>query len=177
MKPESPSLLGRTYQSPPIVNPADMERIDEMTTSRIRSLLGGVAGPLEVVGVAATSIVVWLSALGWDWSLVRTSPWTVTNPQSGLDWAVLGVAALLGVGWLALRGRAVLGTVAVCVPIILLSGWRLAAAGLIGWPTDLASLVFSLSATCMLTALIGAWLRHRDEARRREAGRDGVQRG
>lgn len=144
-----------------------MERIDDMTTSRVRSPLRGAAGPLEVVGVVTVSIVVWLLALGWDWSLVPGNrPGVRTNPQSSLDWAMFGLAAILAVGWLALRGRAVLGTVVVCAPIIVLSGWRMAASGVIGWPTGLASLIFSLSATCMITALLGAWLRHRNEAKR-----------
>jgi hypothetical protein len=128
----------------------------------------GAAGPVEVAAVVAIVLVVWRLVLGWDWALVPggRSDRDVA-PQSGLDWLVLGMAAMACVGWLALRGRAVLGCVAVCVPVVVVSGWRLAAAGVIGWPTELASLIFALSLTCMTTATIGAWVRHREVVRAR----------
>jgi hypothetical protein len=137
---------------------------------RLRGLAGrlrhGAAGPVEVGTVVAIVLVVWRLVLGWDWTLVPggRSGREVT-PQTGLDWLVLGMVAMACVGWLALRGRAVVGCVAVCVPVVIASGWRLAAAGVIGWPTELASLIFALSLTCMTTATIGAWLRHREVAR------------
>jgi hypothetical protein len=131
-----------------------VDHIHETTTSRVRTLLRGEAGPLEVAVAVVFAAVVWLLALGWDWS---------TRPQSSLDWVALGLVAVLSVGWLALRGRAVLGTIAICVPIVVLSGWRMAASDVVGWPTGLASLVFALSAICMAAALIGAWWRHRGE--------------
>lgn len=140
-----------------------MDTVDEMDPSRVRAVLRGTAGPLEVLCVTGYGIIVWRLALGWDWSAVPTViPGVETAPQTGFDWSAFGLAIMLGVGWLALRGRAVMGMVAVCVPIILLSGWRLAAAGVMGWPAGLASLVFTLTATCLVTAALGAWLRHRE---------------
>ncbi len=134
--------------------------MENVPTSRVRSLLRSAAGPLEVVAVVAIAMLAWLLALGWSWSSATDGGASLpTHPQSSADWVPLGVVAVLGVGWLALRGRAVLGTVAVCLPIIVLSGWRMAASGVIGWPTGLSSLIFSLSAICMVTALIGTWLR------------------
>jgi hypothetical protein len=53
----------------------------------------------------------------------------------------------------------VLGTILICVPIIALSGWRMAAAAVLDWPAGLGSLVFTLSATCMVAAGVGAGLR------------------
>jgi hypothetical protein len=127
----------------------------------------GVAGRIEVGAVVAVVLAVWRLALGWDWTLVPGGrSGRGAAPQSGLDWLVLGLVAMVGVGWLAVRGRAVLGCVAVCVPVVVVSGWRLVAAGVIGWPTELASLIFALSLTCMTTATIGAWMRHREAARR-----------
>jgi hypothetical protein len=141
-----------------------MEPTNELTTSRVRSLLRGTAGPLELGAVVTFAVAVWVLSLGWDWSIGPTAPSvTRTYPQSSADWVVLGAVAMVAVAWLALRGRAIVGTVAVCLPIAVLSGWRMAAAGVIGWPTGLASLVFALSGLCMLTAIVGAWLRHRGE--------------
>lgn len=143
-----------------------MEHIlEEVTPVRTRTVLDRTAGLLEVACVVTFTIVVWRVVLGWDWSSVLVSG-VETTPQTGVDWTVLGIVAMLGVGWLAFRGRAVLGTVLVCVPVIVLSGWRMAVGGVIGWPTGLASLVFSLSATCMITAMIGAWVRYRAGIRR-----------
>ena len=90
-----------------------------MTISRVRAAAGGVARPLEVTLVVVVALAIWRIALGWNWS----------TTQSTFEWTLLGLAAMCGVGWLALRGRAVLGTIAVCVPIIVLSGWRMAAFG------------------------------------------------
>jgi hypothetical protein len=120
-----------------------------VTISRVRAASGGVARPPEVTAVVVASLAIWRFALGWNWSAA----------QSTFEWTLFGLAAMVGVGWLARRGRAVLGTVAVCVPVILLSGWRMAVAAVIGWPVGLASLVFALSAICMVAALVGAWLR------------------
>ena len=126
----------------------------------------GAAGPVEVGTVVAIVLAVWRLMLGWDWKLVPGGrSGRDAAPQSGLDWLVLGLVAMACVGWLAIRGRAVVGYVAVCVPLMIVSGWRLAAASVIGWPTELASLIFALSLTCMTTATIGAWLRHREVAR------------
>ena len=144
-----------------------------MADSRFNRLRGwitragrGAAGPVEVGLVVLVVLGVWRLALGWDWTLVPGGrPGRDATPQSGLDWLVLGVAAMACVGWLAVRGRAVLGCVAVCVPVVIASGWRLAAAGVVGWPTEVASLIFALSLTCMTTATIGAWLRHREVVR------------
>lgn len=145
-----------------------MGRTVERMPSRVRAVVQGDAGPLEIAAVVAVAILVWFLALGWDWSLVPGAGRGPSSaPQSGADWIVLGVVAMIGVCWLALRGRAVVGIVAVCVPIIFCSGWRLAAAGVVGWPTELAALIFALSAVCMATAGIGAWIRHRDALRHR----------
>lgn len=143
----------------------------ESTFARLRAWAArvrhGAAGPVEVGAVVALVLGVWRLALGWDWALVPgRQPGRDITPQTGFDWLVLGMVAMACVGWLGVRGRAVLGCVAVCVPVVIASGWRLAAAGVIGWPTELASLIFALSLTCMTTATIGAWLRHREVARR-----------
>jgi hypothetical protein len=118
-----------------------------------------IASPFEVAGVVLAVLVAWFGLLGWDWADRPKPTGGDAYAQTTLDWVVFGLAAMLGVGWLALRGRGTLGTAAVTVPVILLSGWRLAASGVTGWPIGLASLVFSLSLTCMMTAMLGAWLR------------------
>lgn len=74
---------------------------------------------------------------------------------------VFAIVVMAGVGWLGARGRAVAGTVAICAPIVLLSGWRMAASGVIEWPISLASLVFSLTIACMIAAALGALCRWR----------------
>jgi hypothetical protein len=126
-----------------------------------------VAGPVEVGTVVAVVLAVWRLALGWDWSLVPGGrPGIDAAPQTGLGWLVLALVAIACVGWLAMRGRPVVGCFAVCVPVVLASGWRLAAGRVIGWPTELAALVFALSLTCMTTATISAWLRRRVEVHR-----------
>ncbi len=109
------------------------------------------AGSLEVGATVALVVGVWWLALGWDWAVAQTP----------LDWLALAIVAAAAVGWLALRGRAVLGFVVVCVPVVVLSGWRLAAAEVLDWPSEVAALVFGLSVTCMPVALSGWWLRRR----------------
>jgi hypothetical protein len=125
---------------------------------RVRIAAGRVARPFEVALVATLVLVVWLLALGWDWAsdaggIVRDPP------QSTLDWVILGITAMVAAGWLGLRGRAIAGTLAVCVPVVALSGWRMAASAVVDWPTGLASLVFVLSAMCMAAAAFGAGVR------------------
>lgn len=139
-----------------------MERsVDESPSSRVRTALREVAGPLEVVAIAATAIGTWRLTLGWDWSAVPTSdPFRHRAPQSSVDWVLFAVVVMVGIGWLGARGRAVAGTVAVCLPIVVLSGWRMAASGVFEWPISLASLIFSLSIACMIAGSLGAWLRH-----------------
>ncbi len=140
-----------------------MERsVGESPSSRVRAALHGLAGPLEVGAVAVAVIVTWRLTLGWNWSAVPTSdPFRHTAPQSGVDWVVFAIVVMAGVGWLGARGRAVAGTVAICAPIVLLSGWRMAASGVIEWPISLASLVFSLTIACMIAAALGALCRWR----------------
>lgn len=129
-----------------------------VTASRVRVASPGVARPLEISCVVVLAMVVWRLALGWDWAAVSVG--TVrTPPQSTVDWVILAVTAVLGVGWLGLRGRAVLGTVVICVPIVALSGWRMSASTVVDWPVGLASLVFVLSAMCMAAAGFGTGLR------------------
>jgi hypothetical protein len=117
----------------------------------LASIRRSTAGSLEVGAVVALVIGVWWLALGWDWAVAQTP----------LDWLALAIVAVAAVGWLALRGRAVLGFVVVCVPVVVLSGWRLAAAEVLDWPSEVAALVFGLSVTCMPVALLGWWLRRR----------------
>ncbi len=140
-----------------------MERnVGESPSSRLRATLRGTAGALEVGAVAASAIVTWRFTLGWDWSAVPTSdPFRRTAPQSSVDWIVFAVVVVAGVGWLGVRGRAVAGTISICAPIVVLSGWRMAASGVLEWPISLASLVFSLSVTCMISAALGALCRWR----------------
>jgi hypothetical protein len=146
-----------------------MGRLHEPTTARAP---GHAAGPLEVVGVVIAVLAAWFALLGWDWADRPGASGAIAYAQTTVDWIVFGLIAMLGVGWLALRGRGTIGTIAVTVPVILLSGWRLAASGVTGWPVGLASLVFSLSLTCMMTAVLGAWLRR--VSARRVAPRRGV---
>jgi hypothetical protein len=122
------------------------------------------AGPLEVGAIVALTIGVWRLALGWDWAAPNDEHGRGTVAQTPLDWLTLAAVAVAAVGWLALRGRAVLGFIVVCVPVVVLSGWRLAAGDVLDWPSQVAALVFGLSVTCMPVALIGSWLRHRVSA-------------
>lgn len=125
------------------------------------SIRRSTAGPLEVGAVVAVTAAVWRLALGWDWAAPSDERGSGTVAQTPLDWLTLAVVAVLAVGWLALRGRAVLGFVVVCVPVVVLSGWRLAAGDVVDWPSQVAALVFGLSVTCMPVALVGWWLRGR----------------
>jgi hypothetical protein len=140
-----------------------MERsVDEMTSSRVRALIERFTGRWEVATVAAATVVVWRLALGWDWSSVQSNdPTRLVAPQSGLDWLMLGIAVAAGIGWLSWRGYAVAGTAAIWTPVVLLSGWRLAASGILGWPISLASLIFVVSAIAIVAAAVGTWLRPR----------------
>jgi hypothetical protein len=128
------------------------------------SIRRSTAGPLEVGAIVALTIGVWRLALGWDWAAPSHERGRGTVAQTPLDWLTLAVVAVAAVGWLALRGRAVLGFVVVCVPVVVLSGWRLAAGDVLDWPSQVAALVFGLSVTCMPVALIGSWLRRRVSA-------------
>ncbi len=100
--------------------------------------------------MVAVALMIWRLALGWNWS----------SAQGTFEWTLLGTGAMVAVGWLAVRGRPVLGLLAVCAPIIVLSGWRMVAASVVDWPVGLAALVFTLTATCIFSASIGAWVRH-----------------
>jgi hypothetical protein len=104
---------------------------------------------------------VWRLALGWDWSTSGEERHRNTVAQTPLDWLTLAIVVVVAIGWLALRGRAVLGFVAVCVPVVVLSGWRLAAGDVLDWPSQVAALIFGLSVTGMPVALLGWWLRQR----------------
>lgn len=125
------------------------------------SIRRSTAGPLEIGAIVALTVGVWILALGWDWGPSGDIPNRGTPAQTPLDWLTLAVVAVLAVGWLALRGRAVLGFVAVCVPVAVLSGWRLEAGDVLDWPSQVAALVFGLSVTCMPAAVVGWWLRCR----------------
>jgi hypothetical protein len=125
------------------------------------SIRRSTAGPLEVAAIVAVTLGVWRLALGWDWAAPGDERDRGTLAQTPLDWLAFAVVAVLAVGWLALRGRGVLGFVVVCVPVVVLSGWRLAAGDVLDWPSQVAALVFGLSVTCMPAALVGWWLRRR----------------
>lgn len=134
--------------------------VDDRKPSRSHPLVSGSAGVLEVAAVATGAVLVWAAALGEHWPAVPASPGgSQPVPGPGVGWILLHVVAMLAVGWLALRGRAVPGVVAVCVPVVICAGWRLAGAGVVTWPTEVAALVFTLSATCMATAAVCSWLR------------------
>ncbi|HZD97379.1 MAG TPA: hypothetical protein VE132_04360 [Micromonosporaceae bacterium] len=132
----------------------------------LASIRRSTAGSVEIGAIVALVIGVWWLALGWDWAVAQTP----------LDWLALAVVAVAAVGWLALRGRAVLGFVVVCVPVVVLSGWRLAAAEVLDWPSEVAALVFGLSVTCMPVALLGWWLRRRVDVVGSDADSQGVVR-
>jgi hypothetical protein len=136
-----------------------------VTASRSRAAGRGTAGAAEIALVVAVALVVWRLVLGWNWSVVPgRSANSYRDPHSGLDWVLVYLTAMAGVGWLALRGRAVVGVVVVVLPLVVLSGWRMAAAEVIGanmWPIGLAVLIFTLVLACTATAVVGAWLRRR----------------
>ncbi len=132
----------------------------------LASIRRSTAGSVEVGAVVALVIGVWWLALGWNWAV----------DQTPLDWLALAIVAVAAVGWLALRGRGVLGFVVVSVPVVVLSGWRLAAAEVLDWPSEVAALVFGLSVTCMPVALLGWWLRRRANVVGSDADSQGVVR-
>jgi hypothetical protein len=132
----------------------------------LASIRRSTAGSVEVGAIVALVIGVWWLALGWNWAVDQTS----------LDWLALAIVAVAAVGWLALRGRGVLGFVVVSVPLVVLSGWRLAAADVLDWPSEVAALVFGLSVTCMPVALLGWWLRRRANVVGSDADSQGVVR-
>jgi len=141
--------------------------VQDRGPSRLHSVVDGVAGPLEVTTVSSVAVLVWAAAFGWQWSPTPASVDGLSRaPQPGFTWILLHVVAMIAVGWLALRGRAVAGVLAVCVPVVVFACWRLVGAAVMGWPTALASLVFTLSGTCMATGAICAWLRYSDTRRR-----------
>ncbi len=126
--------------------------------------LASISEPWEVAAVTAVTIGIWRVALGWDWSSVPSAdPLRSVAPQSGIDWLVLALGIAAGVGWLAWRDLPVAGTASIWLSIILLSGWRLGVSGILGWPIDLAALIFIVSAVCILAASAGTWLRRRAE--------------
>jgi hypothetical protein len=125
------------------------------------SIRRSTAGPTEVGAIVALTIGVWRLALGWDWSTSSEDHSRGAVAQTPAGWLSLAVVAVVAIGWLALRGRAVLGFVAVCVPVVVLSGWRLVAGDVLNWPNQVAALVFGLSVTGMPVALLGWWLRRR----------------
>lgn len=135
--------------------------------SRLHSVVGGAASPIEVAAVATVTLLFWALALSWHWSPVPTPFRGLPRaPEPGFIWVLLHVLSMIAVGWLALRGRAVAGVLTVCVPVVAATCWRLAHADVLGWPTQVAGLVFTLSATCMATGAICAWLRYSDTYRR-----------
>ncbi|HKD99010.1 MAG TPA: hypothetical protein VKB69_15640 [Micromonosporaceae bacterium] len=105
------------------------------------------AGAFEVLLVATLVVASWRLLMGWDWSTVGrggTGPGpfsdTTANEYHGI---AVGLVAVAGVAWLALRGRPVLGAAAVLVPLVALSGWRMADARTPDasfWPIGLAVL-------------------------------------
>ena len=136
------------------------------------SVRRSTAGPFEVGAVVVLAIGVWRLALGWNWTPTGGERARSSVAQAPEDWLALAIVAVLAVGWLAARGRPVSGFLAVCVPVVVLSGWRLVAGNVLDWPTELATLVFGLSATCMPAALVGWWLRRRTGVV--DAHRDGI---
>jgi len=112
-------------------------------------------------------VLAWRLTLGWDWDAGPGERSGAASAQSGAAWLILALGVAAGVGVLAWRGGAVAGTTAVWTPIVVLSGCRLAASGSAMWPIDLASLVFTISAICLIAGGTGAWLRRRTEVRSR----------
>ena len=128
----------------------------------------GAAGAAEILLLVGVPVLVWWLALGWDWSVVPAgAPDTYRDPHTGLDWGLVYLAAVASVGWLAARGRAVLAPFAVALPLVALSGWRMAVAEVVGanlWPVGLAVVVVTLGLACAVAALLGAWARRRAAA-------------
>jgi hypothetical protein len=149
-----------------------MERsADETFSSRVRALAERISGPWEVALLTAVAIITWWIALGWDWSSVpSTDPLRSEAPQSGPDWLILAIVIAAAVGRLAWRGYGVAGTVSIALSIVVLSGWRLSVSGILGWPIDLATLIFMTSSICIVSAALGTGLRHHaDHVRRDQA--------
>ena len=139
-----------------------MERsADDGASSRVRELLDRIPGPWEVAAITAVTIAVWRIAFGWDWSSIPSAdPLRSVAPQSGTDRLILGFAVAAGVGWLAWRGYGVAGTASIWLSVILLSGWRLSVSAVLGWPIDLAALIFFISVICIVAASLGTWMHH-----------------
>jgi hypothetical protein len=133
----------------------------EAVARQFRTARRSTAGPLEVVVVVALTLGVWRLTLGWDWTVLGNEPGRDKVAQNPVDWLPVVLVAMAAVGWLAVRGRPVLGFIVVCVPVVVASGWRFAVADLLDWPNQAAALIFVLSVTCMPTALAGWWLRQR----------------
>ncbi len=135
-----------------------------MIAARRHAIARGAAGPVELVLVAAAGVGVWRLAMGWDWSVVPAgTPNDYREPQSTLDWAVLYLTAMACAGWLALRGRPVTGPAIVALPLVVLSGWRMATATVIGanlWPIGLTAMTVTLGIACAAASVVGALLRH-----------------
>jgi hypothetical protein len=115
------------------------------------------AGPAEVALVLVAVMVAWWLVMGWDWSVVPAGEaGTYRDPHGAADWMLLHAAAIAGSGWLARRGRPVLGVAGVVLVLVALSGWRMAAAEVVGanlWPAGLALLTLTLTAACTAAAL------------------------
>ncbi|MFC0527748.1 hypothetical protein [Phytohabitans kaempferiae] len=123
------------------------------------------AGLVEVALVLVATVAVWRLVMGWDWSVVPgPTPDSYRDPNGAFDWVLVHATAAAGTGWLAWRGRPVLGAAGVVLALVVLSGWRMAVAEVIGanlWPVGVAMLTVTLTLTCVAAALAGGWLRQR----------------
>jgi hypothetical protein len=134
-----------------------------MIASSGRTGVRGVADPAEIALVVAAALVAWRLVMGWDWSVVPAgTPDDYRDPHGWPDWTLVYLVAMACVGWLALRGRPVLGPFAVVLPLVVFAGSRMAAAEVIGanlWPIGLAVIIVTLGMLCAGSAVVGTLLR------------------
>jgi hypothetical protein len=119
-----------------------------------------------IVITAALPLLAWRLLMGWDWSTASpdgSGPGPFSNTQlNEKHGIVVGLVAALAIVWLGLRGRAVVGALAVFVPIVVASGWRMSAARTPDasfWPIGLALLIIAGGAGCVLLAGVSAAIR------------------
>ncbi len=154
--------------APPDTNTSPMTDTQLAATARTPKLLSHRASIIEVIIVAAIAVGALRFFMGWDWSNVAPNG---VDPGPFADSSVdtrhglgVGIVAALGIVWLALRGRAVFGAIAVFAPIIVVSGWRMADGRAIGanmWPIGLGILIFFGAIGCAVFGAIGTAIRRR----------------
>jgi hypothetical protein len=91
----------------------------------MRRIFATRAAFLEVFTAAVAGLLACRVFMGWNWSDNGPFSDAAADTRHGI---AVGVVAALGLLWLGLRGRPILGSIAVFVPIVAYSYWRLAVA-------------------------------------------------